>query len=346
MGNVASLPTKALSAARESKVALVAERMASHDWLVMVQLLVLLALTIRGEGAAKPLAIAFLGFDVLWFGGVLAYVRSSERISAIPAMVYRLTLVGAIVAVYVQLRWILPVIGQHSLDAELYALDLRLFGVEPAMAFDGVVSTPATEWFSFFYYSYFFLLALFALPIAVAFEDGPVLRDFGLGLLSLYCIGHLVYVLVPGFGPYVHLDVFENRLDGPVFWPLVRDMVASAGAGKDIFPSLHTAAPLFLTLFAFRHRKRTPFNYVWPVMAFFASQIILATMYLRWHWMIDVIAGATLAVGASVLVPRITAREARHRAAHGLPAAFPESPVATWLAKRKPPRMACATAQR
>jgi hypothetical protein len=339
MGN-ASFPARALSIVTHaravrtgSRARVVAERMATHDWLVMVQLVVLLILTLAGTGTAKPLAIAFLSMDLMLFGGVLAYVRSSDRVSPVSAMVYRLSLVATVVAVYLQLRWILPVVSHHSLDAQLFAFDLRVLGFEPAAAFDRWVTPRATEWFSFFYYSYFFLLALFAIPIAVAFEDGPPLREFAFGILFLYCVGHLVYTVVPGFGPWIHLDTFENELDGPVFWPLVRDMVEGAGAGKDIFPSLHTATPLFLALYAFRHRKRAPFGVVWPALAFFSSQIILATMYLRWHWVIDVFAGATLAIVASVIGPRITRWEASRRAAQGLPAAFPDSPVARWLAK-------------
>jgi membrane-associated phospholipid phosphatase len=78
----------------------------------------------------------------------------------------------------------------------------------------------------------------------------------------------------------------------------------------DIFPSLHTAYPTFFALFAFGERHRAPYKYGWPILAFFAANMIIATMLLRWHWAIDVLAGLALAVAAWRLGIRIAQREA------------------------------------
>ena len=48
-----------------------------------------------------------------------------------------------------------------TLDNGLYQLDLALFGFEPAIAMDAIVTPFTTEWFAFFYFGYFFLLAMF-----------------------------------------------------------------------------------------------------------------------------------------------------------------------------------------
>jgi membrane-associated phospholipid phosphatase len=76
----------------------------------------------------------------------------------------------------------------------------------------------------------------------------------------------------------------------------VQATVADVGAQKDIFPSLHTAVPTMLTLFAFRYRRDSwPLRWSWPLVGFAASQIIGATMFLRWHYLIDICAGISLA---------------------------------------------------
>jgi hypothetical protein len=97
------------------------------------------------------------------------------------------------------------------------------------------------------------------------------------------------------------------------------DSVGGGGGGTrtDIFPSLHTACPTFLTLFTFRNRAVRPYRYVWPVTAFFTSQIILATMFLRWHYLLDVFAGLTLATVAFLVSRALPAMEARARLARG-----------------------------
>jgi hypothetical protein len=307
-------------------VAAVVYAMAPHDWLLLGQLLILLVLVMAGAGPTRGVALALLLGDLVWFLAALASVRATKP-SRTASTFYRLSLIALAVATYVELRWILPVIAPGSVDADLLAFDLRVFHVEPALAWDHLVTPPTTEWFAFFYYSYFFILAIHAVPIAVGFDDGPDLREFALGLLALYCIGHVTYVLVPALGPHVHVQGFRNQLEGGVFWQLVKDMVEGAGAGKDVFPSLHTAAPLFLALYGYRHRARRPFRYVWPITAFFSLQIIVATMFLRWHYLVDIVAGIALAVGVWIIAPRVVAWEERRRRRAGLPPAFPESPV-------------------
>ena len=91
----------------------------------------------------------------------------------------------------------------------------------------------------------------------------------------------------------------------------------------DIFPSLHTAAPLFFTLFAFRHRDRLPFRYAWPVLAFFSLNIMVATLYLRWHWVIDVVAGIAHASIALLLAAKLTKRDLARRTTLGLTPNWP-----------------------
>jgi membrane-associated phospholipid phosphatase len=89
--------------------------------------------------------------------------------------------------------------------------------------------------------------------------------------------------------------------------------VDEGGALKDIFPSLHTAAPLFIALFSFRHRALIPFRYTWPLVLFFSLNIIIATMFLRWHWIIDVVAGVAVATSAQALSVLTTNFELRRR---------------------------------
>ena len=84
---------------------------------------------------------------------------------------------------------------------------------------------------------------------------------------------------------------------------------------KDIFPSLHTAGPCFIAMFSFRNRDRlarsaTPGR----CSTFFAANIIGATMFLRWHYVIDVLAGFALATLAAAGRARVTRWEVARRA--------------------------------
>jgi hypothetical protein len=242
-------------------------------------------------------------------------------------LLYRVATYGTVQMSYFIFAEFLPFVSPHSLDRQLYDLDISLFGVEPAMYFDRFVSPITTEWFAFFYFSYFFVLALHVLPILFLSKNGQLLTEFAMGMLIMFCVGHTFYILVPGYGPYHAMpEAFAHPLSSGVWWNATSDLVARSGAHKDIFPSLHTAAPLFILLMSFHRRRELPFKYTWPAVAFFAVNIIIATMFLRWHYVIDVLAGMLLALIAHLISAHAAEPEPQRRKALGLMPSWPEWP--------------------
>jgi PAP2 superfamily len=292
---------------------------ALHERILFFYVVGLLVAVAGGRGEGRVEAAVLLLVDLLVLSTGIVAVRApvvTHRLAV--ALVARGVVLAGIVGTFLQLHIILPATRRGTVDARLHALDLRLFGFEPASALDRWVSPPATEWFSFFYVSYFVILAVHVLPFTLLERRLRLLGELTLGMVAVYCIGQLVYVVVPGFGPYKTLS-FAHVLEGPTWWPLVQAGTAAVDQSKrtDIFPSLHTAGPVFLALFSFRHRRLLPFRYTWPIVAFFALQIIGATMFLRWHYLIDVLAGIALAVFAARLSASAGAEEDR-RAAIGI----------------------------
>jgi hypothetical protein len=256
------------------------------------------------------LVVALVRLHVLRWGGVAS------------ALLYRFTIMGALLGSFFQLREILPAVSSRAVDARIYAFDLHVFGVEPSVWLDRFVRPATTEWFAFFYFLYFLILMVHVFPMILT-RDSVLLARFALGILLIFMTGHLLYMAVPGWGPYWYLrGTFDHTLEGRTFWPLVREAVDAGGAQKDIFPSLHTAVPTFLAIFSFRHRQRVPFRYTWPIVAFLATQIIIATLFLRWHYLVDVVAGLLLATSASIVTQRLADWERGRRERLGLQAAW------------------------
>jgi hypothetical protein len=281
---------------------------ASQDWLTIGYLVLLLAALSVGRGPNRSACMVRVSADLGVFLFVLALVRVPILRWGSPAswLIYRTTVVGTLLSSFFQLREILPAVSPWTDDAQIYGFDRAVFGFEPSVVFDHFVSRTTTEWFAFFYFLYFLILCVHVLPMVYWQKDTLLLGRFATGLLLIFMSAHLVYMLVPGFGPYWYLrGSFEHELQGGTFWRLVREAVEAGGAQKDIFPSLHTAVPTYFALFSFRHRRLVPFRYWWPVIAFLATQIIIATMFLRWHYLIDVIAGLALAATGSFLGQRI-----------------------------------------
>lgn len=296
--------------------------LAVQDWIVTIYLLTLLVFTLLGDGPRRRTALAWLAADILVFAGALILARGKVlKRAKTAALVYRLGLFAAIFGTFSHLQYILPTARAMRLDAQLHAFDLAVFGFEPAQSLDRFVTTGTTEWFSFFYFGYFFILAVHLFPFMFAVRNTKLLGELALGIVALFCAGHLLYVVVPGYGPYQYLaGRFAHDLDGPIWWRLVRAAVdaGEVTARTDIFPSLHTAAPTYLALFSLRHRRHHVFKWTWIPMGLFASQIVISTMFLRWHYLIDVIAGLALAGIVSIVAVRVSTWEAKQRLDAGI----------------------------
>lgn len=292
--------------------------LAVQDWIVLVYLFALLALTVAGEGPRRTTALEYLSIDITAFVVAVGLARGKVLTGIVGALVYRLGLFAGIFGSFSHLQYILPTARSVRLDAEIYAFDKLVFGVEPAEVFDRFVTTSTVEWFSFFYFGYFFILAVHIFPFMFAVKNVRLVAELSFGIVTLFCVGHLLYIVVPGYGPYQHLS-FTNELDGPTWWRLVRAAVdaGEVSARTDIFPSLHTAAPTFLALFGLRHRRLWPFRVTWIPMALFASQIVISTMFLRWHYLVDVIAGLLLAMSVSLLSSQVVSWEEARRKSSG-----------------------------
>jgi hypothetical protein len=283
---------------------------AVHDFAVFLFLLILNGAVLgTAPGPERTACLLRTGGLLLAFAISIVLVRGRLLKRAwVAALVYRLGIYGVVQISYFFLKHVLPLVNTTTLDQRLYELDLSLFGFEPAMAWDRYVNPATTEWFSFFYFGYFLLMAVHVVPLLFFGRHKRIVGEFTFALILLFSIGHTLYMVVPGYGPYRAMASAFQRPFPPGPWhELVMSAVHSGGAQMDIFPSLHTGAPTLLALFSYRNRDVIPFRYTWPVVAFCAVNIIIATMFLRWHYLIDVVVGFTLAVTA-VLVSRPVVR--------------------------------------
>jgi hypothetical protein len=223
------------------------------------------------------------------------------------ALTYRLGLFMPMVLSYFEMRVLLPALQPELMDYRLFAIDLWLLGTTPSVWMQAWNIEPVVEWLSFFYYCHFLVLTLLLIP-ALFVGSGRRLQELMAGSMLIVAAGHVLYTIVPGAGPVATL-AFEQPLQGGFWWHQVELTVATAGAQLDIFPSLHTAWPAYFTLHAFAYRHTQPFKWLWPMLAFVALNIIIATMFLRWHWFIDVALGLLLAFAARGFAAAVAERE-------------------------------------
>ncbi len=202
----------------------------------------------------------------------------------------------AIGPLFAQMRHSVPLIHPGKDDALLQSWDSLIFGGNASLAMEGWISDPLTEVMSFCYVLFFPYLVLSIIRALV----GPLPRAkrFFSGLFTLYGIGFLGYTLLPALGPYVSLaDQFSRPLGGYGLSWLSASLYPAGTNEADVFPSLHVAITVFILAMDWTTNRRRCL--VWLP---FCVGLWISTLYLRYHYATDVLAGFALAAVALTVV--------------------------------------------
>ena len=176
----------------------------------------------------------------------------------------------------------------------LYAIDVSL-GMQSIHTKIGPAITQIrwkTELLSLVYAAFIPYLSVSVLLYG-AHRDDRIRELFLFSITLLYAIGFLGYLFVPAQGPIIHLaDQVVPSINGGFFHTLVTTSVDQAGGPHGAFPSIHVGATALICLFDFRHGCRTRAWMYIPLVLL----IMLATVLLRYHYVIDLVAGFAIAV--------------------------------------------------
>lgn len=230
----------------------------------------------------------------------LALIHYEQRTNTDAALRWRLLFYPIAMNVYFQqMRTAVPKINPEKYDAVLRDIDGVLLADTPSILWQHLSSPMLTEIMSL---CYLFFFPYLIMGVVMHFI-GPLRRctAFVTGLFSLYGIGFLGYTLVPTAGPHLAFgDAFDNALAaGPISrWN--DELVRMGSSGVDVFPSLHVAVSMFILGFDFRHNRRRFWIFLIPCVGLWCS-----TVYLRYHYLFDVVCGALLAAFSLWLANRI-----------------------------------------
>jgi len=211
-----------------------------------------------------------------------------------------------VVVTYEMLHRVVPACWEGTIDAWLRDADVSLFGTHVGVLLEPLVARPLTVLMACFYASYY------VLPVSLGLwwyrRDRTAFRELMMGEAGALFIGYLGYLFLPAIGPHAHLPTgtFAVALDGDFIGAAIRSLNDNHGGHfpRDAFPSLHTANGVTALLVAWRHERRLLAVYTPLVLG-----LVAATMYLRFHYAVDVVAGAALAVIWQAAVVRLVARE-------------------------------------
>jgi membrane-associated phospholipid phosphatase len=190
---------------------------------------------------------------------------------------------------------------QPDVDPRLIQIDFSIFGVQPTLWMEQWIVPWFTDIMSLAYLSYYFipvvLIAVLYLKDRMAeFDRSMFVLAFG------YYVSFIGYILFPAIGPrYALTHLYSIPLEGSFITDFVRDTLNALEHNKrDCMPSGHTQIVLMVLFLAYRYQKFL-FYLFFPII----SALILSTVYLRYHYVIDLLVGMALAIGCMIFGPRL-----------------------------------------
>jgi membrane-associated phospholipid phosphatase len=199
--------------------------------------------------------------------------------------------------IYLMVRPIHPV----DYDWLFISIDHWLFGVNPTQWAAQFAHPVLTEIFQIAYFSYYILflmlgIELFRRHTIDEFDYGAFLVVYG------FYLSYLGYFLLPAVGPRFTLHNYyaiDRELPGLLLTTPMRNFI-NAGESissalpnaiqivqRDVFPSGHTQLTLIVVYLGHLYHLKTRW-----IMTILGTLLIVSTIYLRYHYVVDLLGGA------------------------------------------------------
>ncbi|MBI2835613.1 MAG: phosphatase PAP2 family protein [Acidobacteria bacterium] len=210
------------------------------------------------------------------------------------------------IAVYTNLHDTVRFVNPHDVHAELVAIEDWLFGGQPVVWAERYITPARTEFFSLLYAN-FYLVAPSVVIVLWSMGRRRQSREALLGVIVCFYTGYLLYVIFPAAPPRLYLaslGMFKVTLrGGPIagFQESLLEMMPYH-ASRAAFPSLHSAVSFVSLYYAWRYCR-----WFFPILLTFVLGLLVSTVYLRHHYVVDLFAGVFLLPWTIWVTPRFEA---------------------------------------
>lgn len=220
-------------------------------------------------------------------------LASSRRLNSFLALSHDVVFpVLAVLIIFDSLGLVVQHVNPRDIDHSLIRLDYLLLGVYPTVYLERFMHPFITDVLQVAYSSYYFMPVVVGVYVRCTRGEEAFSETVFLILLCFY-LSYAGYILFPALGPrYVMEHLHEGAADGFLLSESIQRVLnLLEGIKRDAFPSGHTAVALTV-LFLSRRFAMTLFRVLLPLVAL----LIVATVYCRYHYVVDVIGGVVLAV--------------------------------------------------
>ena len=194
--------------------------------------------------------------------------------------------------VYANLYDLIRFFNMRDITQHLYRWDVALFGVEPTVWAERFIAPVWTDFFTVCYWLFYVCAPVMGLVLYLN-RDRKAFRYTMVSVVLCLFMGYVGYVLWPASAPRLAIpQLYSIDLHGDPTLDYTRSAVSAVPlTAFGAFPSLHCAVALLALLLAWKHLRW----FFWIQLPFGVG-LILGTVYLRHHWVVDILAGFVLTV--------------------------------------------------
>ncbi|MCH7760548.1 phosphatase PAP2 family protein [candidate division TA06 bacterium] len=195
-----------------------------------------------------------------------------------------------------------------SYDGAILVLEDFIFGGQPSLWLSEIFQHPLlSEYFHLSYFSYYFLIP--SLGFTLYFKKRwKEFRLFVFSLTACFFFCYLIFIFYPVSGPYYQFEKIGPPLSGYPFYTLTHFILGRWDSVGTAFPSSHVAVALLVLLWARRFERR-----VFIILAPFVIGLIVGTVYGRFHYAVDALAGILIGLAFYFITPRVYSALAKRR---------------------------------
>ena len=271
-------------------------------------------LSLLSIGLLSALPIAFFPLIPFWGWLVMRYALLALAIVSValyngrahpwkPAVHLQAFLpVLVIMVIFDSLGDLIPQLWPRYFDDVLIRIDYAIFGVHPTLWTERLIHAGLTTALQFAYISYYPMSI--TLAVILLMKNKPEKFDTAVfGLILCFYLSYVGYILIPAVGPRFTLAHLQTTsLQANSLTTAIQNTLNSLEYNKtDAFPSGHTAVALMTLYYAWKSGEKALAGILLPLV----SGLIFATVYLRYHYVIDVIAGVLLFAVTIYLAPKL-----------------------------------------
>jgi membrane-associated phospholipid phosphatase len=202
---------------------------------------------------------------------------------------------------YREMAMIIAGIRHNHADMALAAIDHAFWGVYPTVWLERLYSPGFTEFLQLIYT--LFLPVALLVPLTIWLKGRFTEFRYMAFLLSLgFLVSYLGYLAVPAHGPrYALLNLQHLPLKGLWLFNWMQTTLNRLETDHyDCFPSGHTEITILACWLSRRISKRIFWAYFLYTLC-----IVFATVYLRYHYTCDLLAGVVVALVLILAAPRL-----------------------------------------